>query len=232
MFLFQYIFFLFLWTCIEQEVCVFIFLFSTILQFSSSAHRWRSSPHLSWSDPLGVFRPEPEASLVLLMCCSDAEAVRTDAPPLRPHFITDWMRSSSRQMWWILGALDLLIALLCWALKLLIPSRYQHSCDAQNICSGPPAAPDLICYLSRAPSKQLNLWGILALNVAICVCQGLSPSITEEDEGWGRGERAWQMGLVSESLTGACERMLAPSIAQSPFDESLQTNMLSKQMCF
>lgn len=32
------------------------------------------------------------------------------------------------------------------------------------------------------------------------------------------------MGLVSESLTGACYRMLAPSIAQSLCDELLQTN--------
>lgn len=32
------------------------------------------------------------------------------------------------------------------------------------------------------------------------------------------------MGLVSESLTRACYRMLAPSIAQSLCDELLQTN--------
>lgn len=81
------------------------------------------------------------------------------------------------------------------------------------------------------PNKQ-NPWGVLALNVTICVCQGSCPSITEEEEGWaeqqrGRGgeaEGAWQMGLVSESLTGACKRMLAPSIAQSLRDELLQTN--------
>lgn len=189
----------------------------------TSAHRWHSLPHLSSeSHPLicahikilgfllglrqlDASSPPMWASelLPLRWCCRKALAT-VDHWLYREHLMA--------QSWWILRAVDLLIIVLGLAVNTQIVTNrppeitFPHCLSFQKLLmfvfSSFCATGDFQTiidwmFCEWLHNSKLNLWGVPVSNVAVWGCQGLCPSITEEEEGWA--EQQWRRGRGGES---------------------------------